>query len=88
MHYVYFLKSNRNQKIYTGVTSKEPQIRLIEHNYGSNKFTRENGPFALVYYEKYHCLDDARAREKYYKTGFGRQIRNLIIKYMQSIKDS
>ena len=81
-HYVYFLKSIKNGKIYTGSTSKNPRIRLEEHNSGSNSFTRNNLPFKLVFYETYLCSDDAKNREKYYKTGFGRKIRDIIIKYI------
>lgn len=86
MYSVYFLRSDRNHKIYTGVTSKEPNLRLAEHNNKSNQFTRQNGPFVLVYYETYLCEKDAYTREKFYKTGFGRQIRNLIIKYIDETR--
>ena len=84
---VYFLKSNKNNKIYTGVTSKDVNLRLTEHNNKSNKFTSQNGPFVLVYFENYFCSKDAYAREKYYKTGMGRQIRDIIIKYIHTVKD-
>lgn len=53
MFYVYFLRSLRNSKIYVGSTSQSPENRLSEHNRGMNKFTSENRPFELVYYEKY-----------------------------------
>ena len=79
MHNIYFLKSIKNQKIYTGYTSKNPKERLIEHNRGSNEWTRENGPFKLIYFESYLCEQDAVLREKFYKTGLGRNIRNAIL---------
>ena len=84
MFTVYFLRSEKNQKVYTGVTSKEPMLRLSEHNNGSNSFTKQNGPFCLLYYERYSCSTDARLRERFYKTGFGREIRDLIVKYIES----
>ena len=84
MFIVYFLKSLKNNKTYVGVTGKDPEKRLLEHNQGSNKFTKHNLPFALVYFEKYHCKTDAAAREKFYKTGVGRKIRDIIIEYTQS----
>jgi len=87
MFSVYFLESTKNKKIYTGVTSKVPEARLIEHNTGSNKFTKQNGPFKLLYFEKYDCSTDAHKREKFYKTGFGRKIRDLIVKYIKPSKD-
>ena len=72
MFFVYFLQSVRNNKYYTGLTEKNPKIRVKEHNSGTNKWTRENGPFELVYFESYFCKRDAEEREKFYKSGFGR----------------
>ncbi len=85
MFYVYFLRSVKNQKYYTGMTEKTPAERLNDHNNGSNKWTRENGPFKLIYYESYICKQDAEAREKFYKTGFGKTIRNAIIRAVSAI---
>ena len=78
MYYVYFLKSLKNNKIYTGSTTKLPEKRLQEHQIGSNKWTSANGPFKLLYYESYLCKSDAIRRERFYKTGVGRKIRNII----------
>lgn len=85
-YYVYFLESVKNEKIYVGSTEKIPGDRLEDHNYGSNKWTRENGPFKLVYFEGYFCKKDAQEREKFYKTGFGRLIRNSIIIAVKDIE--
>ncbi|MFA5175551.1 MAG: GIY-YIG nuclease family protein [Patescibacteria group bacterium] len=79
MFYIYFLKSKKNEKVYTGITEKDPLVRLKEHNNGSNQWTKKNGPFKLLYYEKYFCKQDALSKEKFYKTGIGRKIRNLIL---------
>ena len=79
MYYVYFLRSKKNQKIYVGFTKKDVSSRLQEHNSGTNKFTRQNRPFVLLYYEEYFCKKDALKREKFYKSGFGRKIRDAII---------
>ena len=84
MYFVYFLKSEKNQKFYVGVTSKRPEQRLQEHNFGSNKWTRENSPFKIVYYEKYYCKADAYQRELFYKSGFGRKVRDAIIETVKS----
>ncbi|MFZ3030894.1 MAG: GIY-YIG nuclease family protein [Microgenomates group bacterium] len=86
MYFVYFLRSLRNGKIYTGKTSQLPEIRLNKHNRGMNKFTAENIPFELVYFEKYICKDDATNREIFYKSGFGRKIRDIILKEVASAK--
>jgi putative endonuclease len=79
MSYVYFLKSLKNNRVYVGNTKRDPKIRLEEHNRGLNKWTSENGPFKLIYFEKYICDQDAKLREKFYKTGFGRKIKKIIV---------
>ena len=73
------MKSIKNQKIYTGYTNQNPNGRLKEHNSGSSEWTKNNGPFELIYFESYLCREDALLREKFYKTGFGRIIRNAIL---------
>jgi putative endonuclease len=80
MYFVYFLKSTRNNKIYVGSTGKLPIERLKEHNIGTNVWTKSNKPFELKYFEQYFCKTDALKRERFYKTGFGRKIRDIIIK--------
>ena len=79
-YFVYFIKSLTNGKIYTGKTEKKPTIRTKEHNSGTNEWTKHNGPFILVYFEKYYCKKDMDEREKFFKTGFGKKIRNAILK--------
>ena len=80
MYYnVYVLESNKNRKRYIGITSKDPIIRLKEHNEGSNKFTRLNKPYELVYFELGFCKACALKREQFLKSGQGRKILNKII---------
>ncbi len=79
MNYVYFAKSLKNKKVYVGHTSKDPSLRIREHNQRSNKFTSQNGPFISIYYEAYFCNQDAVRREKFYKMGFGKQVKKAII---------
>lgn len=79
MYFVYVLQSIKNRKKYVGFTEKDPKQRLIEHNNGSNSWTRDNGPFELMYYERFHCEKDAKSRELFYKTGIGRRVRDAIV---------
>lgn len=79
MYYVYFLISLKNNKIYVGFTQKLPNTRLEEHNSRSNTWSKANKPFILVYHETYECKTDCLRREKFYKSGFGRKIRDAII---------
>ena len=82
MYYVYFIKSERNSKIYVGSTSKDPHVRTQEHNQSSNVWTKHNKPFVLIYYESYLHKEDASLRENFYKTGFGKEIKSMIVNYI------
>ena len=79
MFHVYILKSSLNGKSYVGFTAKEVNKRLEEHNIGSNKWTKANRPFRLVYYESFACKEDANLREKFLKTGVGKKLKKLIL---------
>lgn len=83
-YYVYFLKSVINNKVYVGYTSKDPKIRLIEHNGAKNKWTGDNRPFVLVYYEDYCCKTDAIRREKFYKSRLGLKIKKAILSTVET----
>jgi putative endonuclease len=74
MNYVYALRSLRNKKRYIGSTRLDPEKRLKQHNHGSNKWSRQNGPFELVYYEECATFREARKRESYLKTSSGRRL--------------
>jgi putative endonuclease len=73
MYHVYILISRKNGKRYTGFTSKHPEQRLIEHNNGSNTWTRNNGPFDLLYSECFLSRKAALKRELYMKSAAGRK---------------
>jgi len=62
MFYVYFLKSLKDDSIYTGYTN-DLKRRFAEHNDGKNKSTKPKAPFKLVYYEAYQSKTDAKHRE-------------------------
>lgn len=72
MYYVYVLQSQKNKKKYYGFTNKGVIDRLAEHNAGANSFTRQNGPFEIIYFEEYQDASFARKRERFFKTGHGR----------------
>ena len=73
MFYTYVLKSLKNNKRYIGQTSKDVLDRLREHNVGSNKWTRANSPFVLLFYEEYATRTEAITREHFLKSGQGRK---------------
>ena len=88
MFYVYFIKSLKNNKVYVGSSERNPELRLKEHNRGLNAWTKENGPFKLIYFEQYHCKQDALCREKFYKSGFGRQIKKIIVDHIPIVSSA
>ena len=73
MFTVYILRSLKNSKRYIGYTSKASLERLHDHNTGSNKWTRENGPFVIIHTEEYDSKNEAMKREKFLKSGQGRK---------------
>ncbi|MEK7096466.1 MAG: GIY-YIG nuclease family protein [Patescibacteria group bacterium] len=79
MNYVYFMKSLRNGKVYVGRTTNKPDKRVLEHNNGSNVWSRHNKPFELIYFEEYYCEIDCAKREAFYKTGIGKKVKKAII---------
>ena len=67
-----------------GFTHLNPFVRVTQHNSGSNNWSTLNKPFVLVYYEQYECVTDARKRELFYKTGFGKEIKKVIVDHLQT----
>jgi len=81
MYTVYILKSSKSSKTYVGQTSKDVKERLQEHNNGYNKWSKSYRPFKIVYYETYVCKTDAIRREQFFKSGQGKKLKNIILKY-------
>ncbi len=70
---VYVLRSLRNGRHYVGFTSRSLEERLSEHNRGFPKgWTARNRPFCLVHAEHFQTEREARARERFLKSGTGR----------------
>ena len=72
MWYVYSLKSLKDGNLYTGM-SKNPEKRLKEHNLGMTRSTAPRRPFKIIYEEGCRNKLNAREREKYLKSGAGRE---------------
>ncbi|MCP3898201.1 MAG: GIY-YIG nuclease family protein [Desulfobacteraceae bacterium] len=71
MYYTYILRSKKEKKQFVGLT-KDIDTRFKQHNDGEVKSTKEFSPFTLLYYEACHKKDDAKIREKFFKTPKGR----------------
>jgi putative endonuclease len=79
MYYVYILHSEKDKGLYIGYTS-DLKRRLAEHQKGLSKSTKHRTPIRLVHYEAFQEGSDARAREKYLKSGYGRQQLKSLLK--------
>ena len=78
MFTVYVLKSLKNAKRYIGYTAKSVEQRLKEHNSGLSTFTSRNGSFEIMYTEVYSVKKEAIQREKFLKSGKGREFLDRI----------
>jgi len=79
MHYVYVLISQKDGNIYIGMSSDHDK-RLQGHNAGMTKSTRCRRPFNMVYKEQCSDIKSARVREKYLKSGEGRELLKRMFK--------
>ncbi len=74
--------------LYNGITS-DLKGRLKDHNSGAGGlYTKKNRPYKLIYYEAYLNKKDAIKAEKFYKTGYGREIlRKKLHNYFKKEKE-
>ena len=79
MFVVYVIQSQIDSRLYKGFTN-DIANRLKEHNSGKTKSTKAFLPWVLVYSEKVSNRIEAREREKYLKSGIGRDYLNRILK--------
>lgn len=78
-YYIYTLLSLKDNKFYTGFTT-DLKKRLTEHAKGLVTSTRLRRPFRLIHYEYFINIKDAKAREKFLKSGFGRKQLKIALK--------
>jgi putative endonuclease len=77
MFFVYAIKSKVRNYIYVGLTSDFDR-RLLKHNSGQNRTTRAYAPFVVLLTEPYMTRLEARKREKYLKSGIGKEYLKLL----------
>src|SRR3989338_3970338 len=70
--YVYVLQSIQKTYIYVGLTHNV-QERYKRHQNGREKTTRSYKPFNIILIEEYATRQEARIREKYLKSGCGKE---------------
>jgi putative endonuclease len=72
MFHTYVFRSELTGRLYIGSTS-DLRRRIDEHNAGLATATKNRGPWRLVHSEEYATRTLAVRRERYLKTGRGRQ---------------
>lgn len=77
--YVYILFSSRDKGFYIGFTNNL-KSRLILHARGQVIATKNRKPLKLIHYEYFINERDAKAREKFLKSGYGRKQFKEILK--------
>lgn len=78
MYYVYAISSDSRNYIYVGLTDNVER-RVNEHNSGKNKTTKPYRPFKLFHQEQFETRAEARNREKYLKSGTGKEYLKMIL---------
>jgi putative endonuclease len=77
-YYVYILQSSVDKKLYIGFTT-DLKSRLRAHASGGVRSTRNRRYMKLVHYEYFIYELDAKARERYLKSGYGHeQIKSFL----------
>ena len=59
--------------------SKDILKRLKQHNSKQNKSTKAYVPWEIIFKEEFETRVDARKREKYLKTGVGREFIKALL---------
>lgn len=76
-YFTYAIKSKIDGRIYVGMAA-DVDKRIAEHNAGRTKSTKGYKPWKLVYSEELPDRMAARNREKYLKSGCGKEfLKNL-----------
>ena len=78
LYYIYGILSIKDGRIYVGLT-RDVEKRLNDHNSGKVFSTKGFCPWQLIYQEKVIRRERARFREKYFKSGCGKEfLKNII----------
>lgn len=78
-YYTYVLQSKKDQSLYIGYTS-DLKNRFKQHNEGKNRATKPFRPYKLIFYEAFLNRIDAKDREEYLKSGYGRRTIKALLK--------
>jgi putative endonuclease len=81
-YWVYLLYSSSFEQTYVGHTNNL-ENRLSRHNQGLGLSTRRYCPWEMIYFEEFPTRSSAMKREKYFKSGLGREeVKAILIKHL------
>ena len=78
-YYIYILYSFKDFHLYIGFTT-DLKKRLTQHAKGQSTATKFHTPYKLIHYEYFINKADAKAREEFLKSGYGRKQLDQILK--------
>jgi len=76
--WVYAISSLHRKYIYVGLTN-DLDRRFKQHNTGQNPTTKPYLPFKVLHTEKFATRIEAREREKYLKSGVGKEFLKTLL---------
>ncbi|MFH1694758.1 MAG: GIY-YIG nuclease family protein [Patescibacteria group bacterium] len=79
MYFLYILVSQSINKTYVGITDNLER-RLGEHNSDKHSYTKRYVPWKIIYKEQLSTREEARKREKYFKSTTGRRLMKKLLK--------
>jgi len=78
LKYLYVIRSEKNGDLYVGICA-DIEKRVNEHQKGKNRYTKGLRPWSLVHIEEFPDWSSARVKEKYYKSGSGKELLKKIL---------
>ena len=78
MYTIYALRSLVRNYIYVGMTNNIERL-LNQHDTSQVKSTTAYAPFKLIYHEIADTRPEARVREKYLKSGIGKEFLKSLV---------
>ena len=78
MYYVYVIRSQLDGRLYIGYTMNL-RNRLQKHRDGEVISTSPRRPFELIFYEAYKSMEDAKRRERYFKSTKGKSSLRMML---------
>jgi len=84
MYYTYVYYSLSDKRFYIGYTNNIER-RMCEHRKGKVVSTSKRNDLKLVFYEAYFSEEDAKRRERYFKTTKGKKVLRQMLK--ESLKE-